>query len=157
MAAYWPHLVGLQLVDPYFYSNDPIDLLLGVDFYQYIVEETIIKGPPGAPVATLTSLGWLLLCSSGNNNDVSQDTSNHISIESCSIDFQESNTDVKEKELCSVVTDFRDPQITLAPEHCVQEADTPVKGEESGLFANDASAPPVALAVEHCIDPSYTL
>ena len=71
VAAYWPHLVGLQLADPYFYSNAPTNLLIGVYFFQYITEGTTIKDPSGVAVATLTLLGWLLLCSSGNNNDVS--------------------------------------------------------------------------------------
>ena len=81
VAADWPHLNGLVLADSYFYSNAPIDLLLGVDFYQYIIEGTTIKGPPGTPVAMLTSLCWLLLCSSGNTDDVSMYNSNHVSIE----------------------------------------------------------------------------
>lgn len=29
----WPHIVGLQLADPKFYVNHPIDKILGVDVY----------------------------------------------------------------------------------------------------------------------------
>ena len=114
------------IIHLYFYSKALINVLLGVDFYQYVVEEQ----QSWAFVATLTSLGWLLLCSSANTNDVYNHISNHSSIESCNIDFQELDTNVKEKEFGSVVTGVSDPQIALVPEQLSQEANAPVQGEE---------------------------
>ncbi|XP_073944568.1 uncharacterized protein [Choristoneura fumiferana] len=56
----WPHLQGLQLADPTWFTSGPIDLLLGVKEYARIVQQHLIKGPPGTPSAHKTDLGWIL-------------------------------------------------------------------------------------------------
>ncbi|PZC78210.1 hypothetical protein B5X24_HaOG202461 [Helicoverpa armigera] len=56
----WQHLAGLDLADPEYNSPGPIDLLLGVKEYARIVEQDLIKGPPGSPCAQKTTLGWIL-------------------------------------------------------------------------------------------------
>ncbi|XP_011859610.1 PREDICTED: uncharacterized protein LOC105557075 [Vollenhovia emeryi] len=58
--AAWPHVEGLQLADPGFRANDPIELLLGAEVCSIILEEGLRKGGPQAPVAQRTSLGWIL-------------------------------------------------------------------------------------------------
>lgn len=56
----WQHLNGLELADPDYNKPGPIDLLLGVKEYAQIVEQDLIKGPPGSPCAQKTTLGWIL-------------------------------------------------------------------------------------------------
>lgn len=56
----WPHLEGLILADPNYFKPGTIDLLLGVDVYARIVQNDLIKGPPGSPCAHKTNLGWIL-------------------------------------------------------------------------------------------------
>lgn len=57
---HWPHLEGLNLADPEYHKPGPIDLLLGVKEYAQIVQQQLIKGPPGSPCAQETNLGWIL-------------------------------------------------------------------------------------------------
>lgn len=69
----WSHLRGLTLADSEYHTPGPIDLLLGVDEYAQILQNDVIKGPPGSPCAQKTTLGWILF---GNvYNDVSLDQS----------------------------------------------------------------------------------
>ncbi|KOB73672.1 Uncharacterized protein OBRU01_10665 [Operophtera brumata] len=56
----WTHLEGLNLADPSYHTPGPIDLLLGVKEYALIVQQPLIKGPPGSPCAQKTNLGWIL-------------------------------------------------------------------------------------------------
>lgn len=56
----WPHIQGIQLVDPRFYDNDPAELLLGAEVCSLIFEEGLRKGGPQMPIAQKTSLGWIL-------------------------------------------------------------------------------------------------
>ncbi|KAF9423896.1 hypothetical protein HW555_000954 [Spodoptera exigua] len=57
---HWPHLEGLNLADPDYHKPGPIDLLLGVKEYAQLVQQQLIKGPPGSPCAQKTNLGWIL-------------------------------------------------------------------------------------------------
>ncbi|KMQ85516.1 hypothetical protein RF55_15883 [Lasius niger] len=56
----WPHLQGLQLADPQFSANDPVELLLGAEVYPIIFQEGLRKGGPEVPFAQKTILGWIL-------------------------------------------------------------------------------------------------
>ncbi|XP_011686436.1 PREDICTED: uncharacterized protein LOC105449132 [Wasmannia auropunctata] len=56
----WPHVEGLQLADPHFTANDPIELLLGAEAWSIILLEDLRKGDPQTPVAQNTLLGWIL-------------------------------------------------------------------------------------------------
>jgi hypothetical protein len=56
----WPHIQGLQLADPTYHMSGTIDLLLGVREYASILQQELIKGPPGTPCAQKTNLGWIL-------------------------------------------------------------------------------------------------
>lgn len=57
---HWPHLKGLRLADPTYFQSGKIDILLGVQEYAQIIQQDLIKGPPGTPCAQNTSLGWIL-------------------------------------------------------------------------------------------------
>ncbi|XP_018396685.1 PREDICTED: uncharacterized protein LOC108774934, partial [Cyphomyrmex costatus] len=70
----WPHLEGLQLADPEYFSSNPIDILLGADYYGQIIRESIIKGPLRSPIAQLTELGWII---SGPTDSEISSTSTH--------------------------------------------------------------------------------
>lgn len=59
-ANHWPHLEGLHLADPKYYTPGSIDLLLGVKEYTKILQPELIKGPSGTPSAQNTNLGWIL-------------------------------------------------------------------------------------------------
>lgn len=56
----WPHILNLDLADPWFRSPGRIDMLLGVQIYSELLEEGLIKGPSGTPSAQKTALGWVL-------------------------------------------------------------------------------------------------
>ncbi|KAJ8721022.1 hypothetical protein PYW08_006487 [Mythimna loreyi] len=68
----WAHLEGLNLADSNYATPGPIDLLLGVKQYSQILQEKLIKGPPGTPCAQKTYLGWILF---GDINIKPQDDS----------------------------------------------------------------------------------
>ena len=63
----WSHIKDLHLADPQYYSNVPVELILGADVYALIIQEGVISGPVNAPVAQRTSLGWILTCASSSN------------------------------------------------------------------------------------------
>lgn len=56
----WNHLRGLSLADLDYSSYRSIDLILGADVCGKIIEEGIIKGDGGSPIAQRTNLGWIL-------------------------------------------------------------------------------------------------
>lgn len=56
----WSHLNELQLADPDFTKFDNIDLLLGSIVHGEIIQEGLIKGALGEPIAQQTSLGWII-------------------------------------------------------------------------------------------------
>ena len=60
----WSHLNGLPLADPNCSSNAPIDLLLGVDVYQLIIQRGLQKSKFKGPMGQKTTLGWILTFSS---------------------------------------------------------------------------------------------
>ncbi|XP_018407674.1 PREDICTED: uncharacterized protein LOC108783572 [Cyphomyrmex costatus] len=64
----WAHLQGLELADPEFYNQDPVELLLGADVYAYIALSGIRKGGSFEPIAQNTQLGWVLLGAAGVSN-----------------------------------------------------------------------------------------
>ncbi|XP_011859524.1 PREDICTED: uncharacterized protein LOC105557010 [Vollenhovia emeryi] len=64
----WPHVEGLQLADPRFQADDPIELLLGAEVCSIILEEGLRKGGPQTPVAQRTLLGWILSSGCGDTS-----------------------------------------------------------------------------------------
>ena len=74
----WTHLSCLQLADPNFYSDEPIEILLGIDIYQLIAQGGVERNLPGDPVALRTSLGYILVCSS--SIDAISNSTQHISL-----------------------------------------------------------------------------
>ncbi|XP_045504512.1 uncharacterized protein LOC123701161 [Colias croceus] len=55
-----PLVSSLELADPSFHTPGNIDLLLSTRVVGAVLEEGLIRGPPGAPVAQRTKLGWIL-------------------------------------------------------------------------------------------------
>ena len=51
----WPHLADLDLPSA---TRGPVEVLLGADVIELIVAREVIDGPPGAPCAVRTLLGW---------------------------------------------------------------------------------------------------
>ena len=52
----WPHLADLEL--PGVTAGGTVDLLLGADNLDLILPREVVRGPPGAPGAVRTMLGW---------------------------------------------------------------------------------------------------
>ncbi|XP_072948365.1 uncharacterized protein [Epargyreus clarus] len=51
---------SLELADPSFNTPGKIDLLLSTRVVGEILQEGLVKGPPGTPIAQKTKLGWIL-------------------------------------------------------------------------------------------------
>jgi len=68
----WPHLQELELADPEFLAQDPIDLLLGADVHVTILREGLRKANPRSPIAQRTSLGWIISGLAGETEDKNQ-------------------------------------------------------------------------------------
>ncbi|XP_060800865.1 uncharacterized protein LOC132901873 [Amyelois transitella] len=106
----WPHIAGLNLADPDYYTPGSVDLLLGVKEYVHIIEEGLIKGPIGTPIAQKTSLGWILL---GDNDKKSQRTTflvthQQVDVEDMlkvlwEIDTEKERKLTKEEQLCEEI------------------------------------------------------
>ncbi|XP_072946828.1 uncharacterized protein [Epargyreus clarus] len=71
----WSHLSGLNLADPDYSTSGTIDLLLGVKEYATMLQEGLIKGPPGTPCAQNTSLGWIIFGEISMKSDINENTS----------------------------------------------------------------------------------
>ena len=63
----WSHISDLSLADPAFGLPGHIDLLLGADIFVSVLRQGQRMGPPGAPVALETEVGWVL---SGNTEPI---------------------------------------------------------------------------------------
>ncbi|XP_055910550.1 uncharacterized protein LOC129944915 [Eupeodes corollae] len=60
----WAHLQNIDLADPEYHQPGRVDLILGVEMYGQVLQNGLIKGPEGAPIAQRTSLGWIISGSS---------------------------------------------------------------------------------------------
>lgn len=56
----WPHLKGIQFADPHFDRPSPIEVLLGAEVYEQIIQDGIIPKKDFSPTAQNSRLGWLL-------------------------------------------------------------------------------------------------
>ncbi|XP_076236255.1 uncharacterized protein LOC143180421 [Calliopsis andreniformis] len=94
--AVWSHVQGLALADPACHLADPIDVLLGADAYSLILREGVKRGPPNAPVAQETALGWIL--TGGTVTEAVDESGNpaEVQVRHCSVD----------KELLEFLTRF---------------------------------------------------
>ncbi|XP_011859046.1 PREDICTED: uncharacterized protein LOC105556562 [Vollenhovia emeryi] len=76
----WAHAAGLELADPDFTGQDPVELLLGAEAYASIVLPELRRGGPSEPVAQRTHLGWILLGAVGPKHAASVVTSLQCSV-----------------------------------------------------------------------------
>lgn len=78
----WSHLEGLSLADPQFGSPSSIDLLIGADLYPQIIKEGLRKGSHDAPIAQLTSFGWVISGPVSSESSLKAVGSYHITMDS---------------------------------------------------------------------------
>ena len=63
----WIHLQDLTLADPRFGSSDKVDVLLGAQIHDLIIEQGLRKGDAAeAPIAMKTLLGWIVFGPTSN-------------------------------------------------------------------------------------------
>ncbi|XP_076237871.1 uncharacterized protein LOC143181374 [Calliopsis andreniformis] len=65
----WPHLRGLQLADPFYLEQRPIDIVIGVEVYSRILRPDVKHGGVNGPVAQHTSLSWIISGRASPNGD----------------------------------------------------------------------------------------
>lgn len=75
----WPHIRDIQLADPKFNHQSPVDLVLNTEVYAEIVRPEIRRGPKGTPLAQNTELGWLLFGAAGEGERIQSPVSINIS------------------------------------------------------------------------------
>ncbi|XP_018405050.1 PREDICTED: uncharacterized protein LOC108781534, partial [Cyphomyrmex costatus] len=80
-AGTWSHLKNLQVADPNYLQSRQIDLLLGAEVYCQILQEGIVKGPIGSPMAQFTELGWIISGPTHSGTSPNSSFSFHISID----------------------------------------------------------------------------
>ncbi|XP_037047939.1 uncharacterized protein LOC119082532 [Bradysia coprophila] len=56
----WPHLNGLKLADEFYDKSSSIDILLGIEVYEEIILDGIIRKIDNSPTAMNSRLGWLM-------------------------------------------------------------------------------------------------
>ena len=56
-----PHLQPLRLADPLYHQVGPVDMLLGLDVFPYVMKSGRVEGPPNTPIAWETVFGWAVL------------------------------------------------------------------------------------------------
>ncbi|XP_015121530.1 uncharacterized protein LOC107044238 [Diachasma alloeum] len=75
----WDHIEGLELADPHFRVSAPIDLLVGANIFGQVIKPNVIRGGVQAPVAQLTSFGWIVYGPAGPDQPTSY-SSHHLSV-----------------------------------------------------------------------------
>lgn len=65
----WSHVEGVELADPEFMANDPVELLLGAEVYADILESGLRRAHSQGPIAQQTRLGWILSGVIGNDTE----------------------------------------------------------------------------------------
>lgn len=78
MDSKWSHIRNLQLADPNYNKNSPVDILLGAEVYGLIVLPGLRKGQIHEPIAQNTAIGWILLGGSS-----SQEATTNLSLHTC--------------------------------------------------------------------------
>lgn len=107
----WSHLHNLPLADPNFTEFTQIDILLGSITHAEIIQNGLIKGEIGEPIAQRTVLGWII---SGAANKVESKQINcNIMLEEASLNTQLQTFWELEEVECQK---FRTPDETQATE-----------------------------------------
>lgn len=71
----WSHIQNIELSDPTFFRPGEVDLLLGAEYFPYILNGPQIFGNPNEPVAISTIFGYVLMGKINAANNVSGATS----------------------------------------------------------------------------------
>lgn len=66
--AEWSHLNGLELADPKFNKQLPVDILLGADIFPYVIREGRRESLLSEPVGIETIFGWALMGKTGTTS-----------------------------------------------------------------------------------------
>ncbi|XP_039303389.1 uncharacterized protein LOC120357294 [Solenopsis invicta] len=77
-----PHLQNLKFADSDPFSDDPIDLLIGLDYYKAVTMDGSRRGPSSDLMAKPTIFGWVVF---GPCNDTSEGNPQSVSSLRCSI------------------------------------------------------------------------
>ncbi|GLV61227.1 hypothetical protein CBL_21056, partial [Carabus blaptoides fortunei] len=57
----WDHLQGLKLADPTYFRSEPVDILLGAEWFASVMLGNTVAGPNGAPSAVESIWGYCLI------------------------------------------------------------------------------------------------
>ncbi|XP_052752368.1 uncharacterized protein LOC128200991 [Galleria mellonella] len=57
----WKHILDLDLADPSFHIPGPIDMLVSVNILTSALQEGLVKGNVGQPIAVSTVFGWVVM------------------------------------------------------------------------------------------------
>ncbi|XP_051162407.1 uncharacterized protein LOC127282276 [Leptopilina boulardi] len=72
----WPHLADLDLADPHYYNQDPVDCVIGIDLLGHTLLPGLKQGPLNSPTGLLTTFGWIIF---GRSISQSTDSQNCLS------------------------------------------------------------------------------
>lgn len=117
----WSHLQHINLADPAYNVSRPIDILLDASVYSYIIMGGLIKGPPKAPIAQQTRLGWIL------SGDV--DTSNKYQ---CNVVIQDLESISKYWELEDISTS--NDNLSVEDKYCEDFYTATTKRLDNGCY-----------------------
>ncbi|XP_039291673.1 uncharacterized protein LOC120353097 [Nilaparvata lugens] len=73
--AYWAHIEGLELADSEFFLSEEVDILLGAEYFPFILTGRKVIGPAGTPSALETVWGYCLM---GKVSEESSTISNNL-------------------------------------------------------------------------------
>ncbi|XP_011861541.1 PREDICTED: uncharacterized protein LOC105558453 [Vollenhovia emeryi] len=77
----WAHLKGITLADPDFCTPQSIDLILGADSYNQIIEDGLLRESADQPIAQFTKLGWIISGPTGSSNTSITANGYHVSVD----------------------------------------------------------------------------
>lgn len=123
----WKHLNGLKLADKYYEKSAPIDLLLGVEVYEEILLDGIIKKINNSPTATNSTLGWLMC-----GNVKSQETAPKINSFHVTTEGETLNETIKAFWQLEEIPQER--KLTVKEQQAENEFQSNVKKTEEGRY-----------------------
>ncbi|XP_043464547.1 uncharacterized protein LOC122499986 [Leptopilina heterotoma] len=71
----WSHLADLDLADPNYYNQEPVDCVIGIDLLGHTLLPGLKQGPLNSPTGLLTAFGWIIFGRSLTQSSDSQNCS----------------------------------------------------------------------------------